>query len=100
MKPDRPDDPSAFAVEHDAARHCFHATVDGQRCVVDYRLDGGVLHLTHTGVPPTLEGRGIAAALVREALGHARRHGLKVDPQCSYARGYMQRHPQTHDLLA
>ena len=100
MKPDRPDALSTLVVEHDAAHHCFQATVDGQRCVVDYRLDGRVLRLTHTGVPPPLEGRGVAAALVQEALAHARRHGLKVDPQCSYARGYMQRHPQTHDLLA
>ena len=100
MKPDRPDSAPALAVEHDAARGCFHATVEGQRCVVDYFLDGGVLRLTHTGVPPPLEGRGIAAALVQEALGHARRDGLKVDPQCSYVRGYMQRHPETHDLLA
>ena len=91
---------SALAVEHDAPRGCFHATVDGRRCIADYRLDGGVLRLMHTGVPPPLERRGIAAALVRQSLGDARRHGLKVDPQCSYVRGYMQRHPQTHDLLA
>ena len=100
MKPNQPVAPSAVPVEHDAANGCFHASVDGQRCVVDYVLDGRVMRLTHTGVPPSLEGRGIAAALVREALAHARRHGLKVDPQCSYVRGYMQRNPQTHDLLA
>ena len=100
MKPDRPASTPALAVEHDAARGCFHATVDGQRCVVDYFLDGRVMRLTHTGVPPPLEGRGIAAALVREALAHARRRGLKVDPQCSYVSGYMQRNPQTLDLLA
>ena len=100
MNPNPSDVPPALAVEHDAEGHGFHANVDGQRCVVDYRLDGRVMRLTHTGVPPPLEGRGVAAALVHEALGHARRHGLKVDPQCSYVRGYMQRHPDTHDLLA
>ena len=47
-----------------------------------------------------LEGRGLAAALVREALAYARREGLKVEPLCSYAAGYMQRHPETHDLSA
>ena len=100
MKPNPRESKPALAVENDAANGCFHATVEGRRCVVDYRLDGRVMRLTHTGVPPSLEGRGIAAALVREALAHARRHGLKVDPQCSYASGYMQRHPQTLDLLA
>ena len=100
MKPNRSDAPPALAVEHDAARGCFHASVDGRRCVVDYVLDGRVMRLTHTGVPPSLEGRGIAAALVHEALAHARRRGLKVDPQCPYVRGHMQRNPQTLDLLA
>ena len=56
------------------------------------------MQIFHTGVPPALEGRGIAAAMVRFALSHAREHALKIDPQCSYVRVYMQRHPETHDL--
>ena len=100
MNLNRPAPLATVAVEHDAARGCFQATIDGQRCVAEYRLDGGVMRMTHTAVPPPLEGRGIAAALVRKALDHARRHGLKVDPQCAYVRGYVQRHPQTRDLLA
>ncbi len=34
------------------------------------------------------------------ALAHARREGLRVRPDCSYVAAYMQRHPQTLDLLA
>ena len=34
------------------------------------------------------------------ALDHARANGLKVSPLCSYARAYMQRHPETLPLLA
>jgi predicted GNAT family acetyltransferase len=33
------------------------------------------------------------------ALDHARAKGLKVRPDCSYAEAYMQRHPETLDLL-
>ena len=56
--------------------------------------------MTHTEVPPAFEGRGIAAALVREALAWARAQGLKVWPLCSYVAVYMRRHPETQDLLA
>ncbi|HWP21028.1 MAG TPA: GNAT family N-acetyltransferase [Burkholderiaceae bacterium] len=87
-------------VTHDPARQRFEALVDGQLSVADYHLRDGVMHMTHTGVPPSLRGRGIAAALVQEALAHAEREGLKVNPLCSYVRTYMERHPETRKLLA
>ena len=85
-------------IQHHTARHRFECTVEGRLCVADYRMAGNVMQMTHTGVHPSLEGRGIAAALVAVALAHARTHGFKVDPQCSYVRSYMQRHPETLSL--
>ena len=87
-------------ITHNRAASRFETTVDGQLCVADYRSSGTVMAMTHTLVPPALEGRGIAAALVAEALAHARRQGWRVRPDCSYVEGYMQRHPETLDLLA
>ncbi len=78
----------------------FEAIVDGLRCEVDYRLDGKTMHLTHTGVPRELEGRGIAAALVVAALTWARKQELRVNPLCSYVQVYIRRHPEWQDLLA
>lgn len=89
-----------LTIEHDTARERFQARVEGHLCVADYRLVDGVMHMVHTGVPPALEGRGIAAALVRAALAHARAQGLRVNPQCSYVRAYMRRHPDTLSLQA
>lgn len=86
-------------IVHNTAAGRFEATVDNQLCVAEYRRDGSVLHMTHTLVPGALEGRGIAAALVAAALQWARSEGLTVDPQCSYVRVYMRRHPETQDLL-
>ena len=91
---------SGIDIRHDPDVPCFECHVDGLRCVIDYRLQDGVMHIDHTEVPAQLEGRGIAAAMVRFALAHAREHGLKVNPLCSYVRIYMQRHAQTHDLRA
>lgn len=87
-------------VEHDASRGRFHASVQGHRCLCDYRLRDGVMHITHTEVPPELEGRGIAGELVRSAMAHARESGWKVRPSCSYAAAWVRRHPEVQDLLA
>jgi len=87
-------------ITHNAAASRFETIVDGHLCVADYQLDDGVMTMTHTLVPPALEGRGIAAALVAAALAHARTAGLRVRPACSYVARYMQRHRDTLDLLA
>jgi uncharacterized protein len=89
-----------FAPLHNPQRERFEARVDGALCIAAYHLIDGVMWLTHTEVPPALQGRGIAAALVRAALDHARAQGLKVRPACSYVRSYMRRHPETQDLSA
>jgi predicted GNAT family acetyltransferase len=87
-------------IEHLAAIGRFQTIVDGQTCIADYRLAGDVMAIVHTEVAPSLQGRGIAGALVRAALDYAGKNGLKVRPLCSYARVYMQRHPETAALLA
>ena len=92
-------DSLAATVVHEPAASRFTATVDGQLCVCQYRMFGGLMMFTHTGVPRALRGRGIAAELVRVALDHARAQGHKVRPDCSYVEAYMRRHPETLDLL-
>ena len=88
------------SVTHNESRQRFEATVEGQLCVADYQLRGNVMWMTHTGVPPAVGGRGIAAELVRVALDWAEAKGLTVEPSCSYVEVYMRRHPQTQKLLA
>ncbi len=90
----------APTIEHWPERSRFLTTVDGRLGIADYRLADGVMHMTHTEVDPALEGRGVAATLLEAAFAHARANGLRVNPLCSYVRVYMQRHPQTQDLLA
>ena len=87
-------------VVHNAERQRFEAIVEGMLCRSDYRLSGGAMMLVHTEVPPSLQGRGIAAVLVRATLDYARERGYKVIPACSYVRTYMRRHPDTAPLLA
>jgi uncharacterized protein len=87
-------------IEHQAERGRFQTVVEGHVSVAEYRLHDGVLTITHTEVAPEVGGRGIAGALMQAVLAHAGANGLKVNPLCSYARSYMQRHPETRSLLA
>ena len=80
-----------LTVTHRPEGECFEAIVSGQRCVADYRKVGDVVRMTHTFVPASLEGRGIAAALVEAALNWAASENLKVEPLCGYVRAYMKR---------
>ena len=59
--------------------------------VLDYQLQPGRVVFTHTGVPPALQGQGLAAQLVTAGLAWAREQGLKVVPACSYVAAFLQR---------
>lgn len=78
----------------------FEVEVDGQMGVADYRLRGDRIEFTHTEVPPSLRGEGVAQALAREGLEHARREGLEVVPTCQFIRGYIEKHPEYRELVA
>jgi predicted GNAT family acetyltransferase len=87
-------------VRHESNHQRFVALVDGHEAELAYERRGDVLVLTHTGVPSQIGGRGIAGDLVTTALEYARAEGLSVEPACSYAAAFMERHPQYADLLA
>lgn len=87
-------------VLHDAAEHRFRAVVDGVTCVLEYRMHGSVMTITHTGVPEEVGGRGIASALMQAAFDTARREGLRIVPACSYAQVWIARHPDYADIVS
>ncbi len=89
-----------LTIVHNLAQTRFEATVPAGLCHADYRRVGATLHMVHTEVPREVEGRGIAGELVQAALDYAAANGLKVMPLCSFVRGYMRRHPESHALLA
>lgn len=87
-------------IEHDTHNHRFTTQVDGYEGYVEYKPKTGAIAITHTIVPSQIGGRGIAAELVQAVLQHAREQGLKVDPQCSYASSFMDKHTEYVDLRA
>lgn len=87
-------------IRHDEAAHRFTTEIDGVEGYVEYEPGEGVLVITHTVVPASIGGRGIAGRLVEAALQHSRTANLKVVPRCSYAAAYLDKHPEHADLKA
>jgi predicted GNAT family acetyltransferase len=79
-------------IHHDVNKQQFTADIEGHRSVLDYTLAQNVMTITHTGVPPAIRGRGIAAELMRAALAAAGAARWTVNPACSYAAAYLRRH--------
>ena len=89
----------AITVRDNPQASRFEAVVDGHTAVAMYETAPGVITFTHTRVPESLRGKGIANELAKTALAAARERGLRVVPECTYFTAYMKRHPETQDLL-
>jgi uncharacterized protein len=78
----------------------FELDAGGVTAVANYRLDGNVMTITHTEVPPHARNRGIASRLIEGILVDARAHGLKIVPLCPFVGVYFSKHPEDKDVLA
>ena len=88
-------------VVHVPENHRYEIYLGDERVgLMDYSLRPGEIHLTHTEVNPEHQGKNLAAILLRESLASIRELNLgKVVPVCSYTVKYMEKHPETQDLL-
>lgn len=93
------DAPAIPDVVDNTAEHQFEIELDGRKAFAEYRLVHGAVILPHTVVPEAFEGKGIASRLARYAMQYARDRDLKVIPVCPFMAAYMQKHPETHDLV-
>ena len=87
------------AVTNDKARSRYAIETRQGTAIADYVVNGDIITFMHTHVPTALEGKGIASRLIQFALSDARDRGLKVVPQCSFVRVYIEKHPEWQVLL-
>ncbi|ATL48135.1 GNAT family N-acetyltransferase [Chitinophaga caeni] len=78
----------------------FEMRIDNKIAKIEYKITGDRIFLTHTEVPPALEGKGVAAILVEKVLHIVEERGLKLVPLCPYVASYLRRHPDWKRLLA
>jgi|RhiMetdeSRZDD1v2_1073273.scaffolds.fasta_scaffold36265_3 uncharacterized protein len=58
-----------------------------------------IISIDHTEVDPSLEGKGIGAALVEHVVTFARETGVKLKLYCPFAKTVFTRHKEYHDVL-
>ena len=86
---------------HDSDNRRYEIFLDSSPVgLLGYVVKDDEIHLVHTEVNPEQQGKNLAAILVRESLADIREQAdKKVVPVCSYVVKYMEKHPETHDLL-
>ena len=83
-----------------AEQHRYEGRVGGElAAIAEYIRTAELVVFTHTEVLPGHEGRGIASALVHQALDDVRRQGVKVLPLCPFVAAWMQRHAEGYGDL-
>ncbi len=84
--------------EPDASRFTLN---DGDELVglIDYRITGDTMHLTHTEIDPRRRHAGLGGRLVQGALDHLRDNThYRVDPVCPFAAAWIDEHPEYAEL--
>lgn len=95
------DIPEQIVLKNNEMARQFEWRTDGHLAKVEYDFssDKKRIFLTHTEVPPALEGKGVAARLVQAVLGHIEEKGWKLVPLCPYVKNYLKKHPEYLRLL-
>ena len=63
------------------------------------RNDGNIV-IDHTGVESAFGGKGYGGLLLDEAVGYARREGIKIVPVCSFVAARFAKDPTIADVKA
>lgn len=82
------------SVRNNQAEGRFEIETGGAVAKLTYRRQPDSITFLHTGVPPELEGRGLAKQLAVAGLDYARENGLAVVPLCPFVATYIKRHPE------
>lgn len=75
------------------------AGIDAPAELTFSRAGESLLIVNHTGVPDSLRGQGVGAALARRVVDDARAQGKRIVPLCPFFKAQAQRHPEWSDVV-
>ncbi len=78
----------------------FELHFDEGPALIEYVIRDNKIHLTHTEVPQSLKGKGVAGVLVEKVLQYIKEKEMILVPMCSYVARYVDNNPQWHSLLS
>ncbi len=84
----------SYEVVHEVDNNRFAIHVEDETAVLEYKPFKDKVAFNHTGVPPSLEGRGLGSRLVKAGLEWAKGEELRVIPVCPFVISYIDRHPE------
>ena len=87
-------------IRDNAAGNRFELDVNGQTVFALYERRGAALVIRHVEAPPSLRGTGVAGKLMHGIAELARAEGRTIAPLCGYARAWLRRHNEYHDLAS
>ena len=79
--------------------HRFEMMVEDNRAIIEFEQNNFTIKLLHTEVPPALEGKGVATALIEKTLEYIEHNHFRLIPLCPFVVAYLKRHPQWNMLL-
>lgn len=87
-------------VIHDEKGSRFYLQSEGKESYLRYEhINDSLINLITTYVPPQLRGKGLASKLAKQALEYAKQNNLKIIPQCSFIRTYLERNKEYQSLV-
>lgn len=92
----------AYNITHDKKYQQFSVALDGEEEEAELAYatpSPTVLDFTHTYVPESARGKGIANELIEAGMAFARDGKYKVQATCPVVVRYLEKHPEHHDLL-
>lgn len=87
-------------VIHEEKYQQFTVELGGDDAELAYaRPTDNIIDFTHTYVPKSERGNGMAQDLIEEGLNYARQNNLKVKATCPAVAKYVKQHPEHKELL-
>lgn len=89
----------ALPLVNNTGAHRFEMVVDEHTAIIAYRQSAESITLLHTEVPPALEGKGAATAIIEKTLAYIEEHKLPLIPLCPLVAAYIKRHPEWERIV-
>jgi uncharacterized protein len=89
-----------FELAKNETANRFEMNVNGNIAIIEYKQYPVKIALLHTEVPPQLEGKGAATAIIEKTLAYIEKNDFKLIPLCPLVVAYIKRHPEWKRIIA